>query len=138
MNVLIDTNVLIDFLCKREPFVNDAEKIFLLGIKQRVQIFICGLSFVNAIYTTRKYGIPQAACVSSLKGLLTFCDVADINRKIISDTLDSGWKDMEDALQYKSGLSSGIDCIVTRDRKGFVNADIPVYSPADLIALVNG
>lgn len=137
MKVLIDTNILLDFLCKREPFVNDAEKIFLLGMKQRVQIFICGLSFVNAIYTTRKYGIPQAACVSSLKGLLTFCDVADINRNIISDTLDSGWKDMEDALQYKSGLSSGIECIVTRDRKGFVDAGIPIYSPSALIEFFN-
>lgn len=137
MKVLIDTNILLDFLCKREPFVNDAEKIFLLGMKQRVQIFICGLSFVNAIYTTRKYGIPQAACVSSLKGLLTFCDVADINRNIISDTLDSGWKDMEDALQYKSGVSSGIECIVTRDRKGFVDAGIPIYSPSALNEFFN-
>lgn len=138
MKVLIDTNVLLDFLCKREPFVKEAENIFLMGMKQRVHIYICGLSFINAIYTTHKYGIPQSACVSSLKGLLTFCDVADINRKIISDTLDSGWKDIEDALQYKSGVSSGIDCIVTRDKKGFVDADIPVYSPANLIELVNG
>lgn len=137
MKVLIDTNVLLDFLCKREPFANEAEKIFLLGMKQHVQIYICGLSFINAIYTTRKYGIPQPACVASLKGLLTFCDVADINRKIISDTLDSGWKDMEDALQYKSGVSSDIDCIVTRDKKGFVDTDIPVYSPAGLIELFN-
>ena len=133
MKVLVDTNVLLDFLCKRIPFCADAESVFMAGLKHKIELYICGISFVNAIYTARKYGVDKSACINSLKGLLTFCEVSDISKDIIQNSLNSNWKDLEDAVQYYSGLSSGIDCVVTRDSKGFLLSGVCVYTPRELL-----
>lgn len=133
MKVLVDTNVLLDFLCKRDPFSADAEKVFLLGVKHQIDIYICGLSFVNAIYTARKYGVPTEDCIKSLKGLLTFCSVSDINHDILLSAFNSGWKDTEDAVQFMSGQASSVECVITRDKKGFKESTCPIYSPEEFL-----
>lgn len=45
MKVLIDTNVILDVLCKREGFFEDADKIFKLCEVKKIEGYISALSF---------------------------------------------------------------------------------------------
>lgn len=137
MKVFVDTNILLDFLCKREPFREDAEKLFLLGIRHKVDIILCGLSIVNTIYTSKKYGVTREQCVSSLKGLLTFCDISNIDKHTLQNALGSDWKDLEDAVQFFSVKGNDIDFIITRDKKGFSDSTIPVLDTSSFVRSFN-
>ncbi|MCM1297469.1 MAG: PIN domain-containing protein [Muribaculaceae bacterium] len=52
--LFLDTNVVLDLLEKREPFVNDAALLFQLAQDGECQLFVSDMTFVNIAYITRK------------------------------------------------------------------------------------
>ena len=44
MKAFIDTNILIDYICKREPFVIPAKSVFAACFMGRVDIVVSGLA----------------------------------------------------------------------------------------------
>ncbi|MBW4559039.1 MAG: PIN domain-containing protein [Trichormus sp. ATA11-4-KO1] len=54
MQVLIDTNVVLDFLLEREPFVEDAVKIFAKIDAGAIEGFITATTITNIYYIIRK------------------------------------------------------------------------------------
>lgn len=56
----LDTNILIDLICSREPFIEKAQLIFALGYSGKVNLLISALSFVNTIYSPEEFlGLPD-------------------------------------------------------------------------------
>ena len=49
---------------------------------------------------------------------------------------NSGWPDLEDAIVYQSARLVGVDIIVTRNADDFRLSDLPLLSPAELLAVV--
>lgn len=135
MKVLVDTNILIDQVCRREQFVDYANRLFLLGYKKVIQIYFCPISFVNTVYVGRKYGYTQESLIGSLKAISSFSKFAEHKSSVIIKSLNCGWKDFEDANQYFSAENTKIDCIVTRDKKGFEDTSIPCYQIKDFLNL---
>ena len=43
----------------------------------------------------------------------------------------------EDATQNATALRAEGDCIVTRNKKDFSNSSLPVYTPAELLDILN-
>ena len=56
-------------------------------------------------------------------------EVVDLRGQNVVDMLDSGWKDYEDATQYRSAIDEQVDCIVTRNTKDYKDSIIEVLSP---------
>jgi len=50
--------------------------------------------------------------------------------------LEANDKDYEDAVFYNSAYHSGANMIVTRDRKGFSKAELPVMNPKEFLVLL--
>lgn len=48
--------------------------------------------------------------------------------EVIEKTINSDFKDFEDALQYFSAIASNCNLIITRNEKDFKNALIPVMN----------
>jgi predicted nucleic acid-binding protein len=54
MRLLLDTNVGLDFILKRQPFHIEAKEIFIRAAQKRIEIFVSTITPINAFYTTRK------------------------------------------------------------------------------------
>ena len=54
MKVFLDTNVLVDYLNKREPFFEDAASIIGICLSGQAKGVLSALSVVNAAYIMRK------------------------------------------------------------------------------------
>lgn len=134
MIVFVDTNVIIDFVCKRDNFYDNAKKIFALGYLGELELRISSLSIINTMYIGKKYGI--ATIKERLKAVLKFVEVYGIETNIVTEALDSDWEDYEDAVQFKSAMKVYADCIVTRNKKDFIRSDIPVYTVDELLDLL--
>lgn len=131
MKAFIDTNVLIDYICKREPFFIPAKSIFAACFMGRVDIVVSGLSIVNLLYICRKHNIT--ALKASLLGLSQYIEIIDLSSTYVINGLKSDWSDYEDFLQHETAISSNCDCIITRNPGDFSMSLLPVYNASDFM-----
>ncbi len=133
-NLFLDTNILLDYLAQRQPFLMDAERIFELADKGDVSLFGSSLSFSTIFYVLRKLQ-TQAQLFQTLTDLTQSMTITGVDEKVVVDALASDFKDMEDAIQYFSAASfGGVDAIITRNPKDFPNHQIPVFTPSEFLA----
>jgi predicted nucleic acid-binding protein len=133
MKVFVDTNILIDLICLREPYAADAKRIFALAYERRIEILMSPLSYINTFYVGRRNKYAAKELVDSLVKVRTFTEVSDFVGTTIDQALASPWEDLEDATQYFCALSVKADCIVTRNVKDFVRSYVPVLTPEEFL-----
>jgi predicted nucleic acid-binding protein len=134
----IDTNVLLDFLLRRDGFGPDALRLFAASDVGLVKLYVSGLSFSHIYYTMRKTNLASER-LAALQELADLVEIVPIGRHIIEGALALGFADFEDGLQYCAARSlPAIQAIVTRDPKGFAAGALPVLTPPAALARVAG
>jgi predicted nucleic acid-binding protein len=136
MKILFDTNVVLDHLLDRKPFVEDAQELFVKVESGKIEGYI-GATTV----TTLDYLLMTSLSIKESKGvirkLLKLFEIAPVNRLVLEDTIDSGFKNFEDAVLHAAAMHSGVQALVTRNEKGFSKAQLAVYSPKDLLGILS-
>ena len=132
-NIFVDTNIVIDLLAKREPFYKEAQDLFTLGDKNEVNLFISSLTFANAYYSIVRHHkeVDAKKYLSKFKVLVT---ILSLDAKAIELALASDFKDFEDGLQYFIAMDNEADVIITRNKKDFANANIPVMTAEEYLS----
>lgn len=133
MKVFLDTNVLIDYLNKREPFFAESSQIMDLCISRQVEGILSSLSIINAAYIMRK-AYPENSLLFKILWLSEKFEICSIGQESIRRAAESRPFDFEDAVQYFAALQADSDIIVARDVKGFAGFDMPVMTPAEFLA----
>lgn len=136
MNVLVDTCVIIDALQSREPFRKEAEEIFLAVANRRVTGCITASSVTDIYYLMHKALHSAAETKRAMGVLFSLFEVLDTCGIDCRKALASATADYEDAVMIESAIRADMDCIVTRNTKDYAGAPMPVYSPADFLALL--
>jgi predicted nucleic acid-binding protein len=131
MRVLIDTNVVLDFLQERKPFVENAARLFEQIDAGEIEGVITATTINNIYYILRKSAGDRVA-QDAIAQILTDLTIASVNRDVLERAIALQFADFEDAVQYICGVIHFVDAIVTRDRSGFANATIPVVLPENL------
>ena len=134
--ILVDTNIVIDLLAKRDKFLTEAQELFTLSDRKKVKLYVSSLTFANTHYI-----LSQSLKIENSRKILrrfkVLVDVLPMDDKIIDLSLDSEFKDFEDAIQYFSAVQLGdIDIITTRDIKDFKKSELPVLSPETTVKLL--
>ncbi|MDE5551878.1 MAG: PIN domain-containing protein [Muribaculaceae bacterium] len=129
-NIFLDTNFIIDYFV-REDFNGEAEKLLELGDGQNLKFFISYLSVANFAYIMRK--MPQEQLMEIIFRICSLFHVVNNTRDQILRNLKSGFKDFEDGLQYQCAIAAKCDCIITRNKRDFVNLEIPVMSAGEFL-----
>ena len=131
MKVFLDTNIVIDLLDKRESFYIDAVKLFTLAYQKKITLFVSPMTYATASYLLRKHG--KEGMRKLLNNFRQLSQITTADERVVDAALASSFDDYEDALQYYSVLTRNVDVIVTRNKKDFTSASIPVLSPAELL-----
>ena len=66
----------------------------------------------------------------------TICAIAAVSEMDIDKALLSDFDDFEDAVQYYAAIHDRSDVFVTRNKKDFKNATLPVMTPSEFIASI--
>jgi predicted nucleic acid-binding protein len=130
MRVLIDTNVVIDFLQEREPFAENAARLFERIDAGEIEGFIAATTITNIYYIVRK-AAGAIVAQDAISQVLTDLNICVVDRNVLEQAIALNFRDFEDAVQYVCGVVYSVDVIVTRDASGFVGVEIPVMSPGD-------
>ncbi len=133
--ILIDTNVLIDYLLEREPFFDDAKGVILSCAEGNVKGCIAAHSIPNMFFILRKdYNAKERRDV--LFSLCTIFDVEGIDKvKLLAGLLNEDFTDFEDCLQMECAKSYGADYIVTRNVADYSVSEVKAIEPKDYLKL---
>jgi predicted nucleic acid-binding protein len=133
IRLLIDTNVVLDLLAKREPFYIDAARIFSLADKSKLSLHISSLSFANTNYVLSRLKSANDTR-ELLRRFRVLVKIIALTDKIIDLALnDNNFQDFEDGIKYYTGIENNIDIIITRDLKDFKGSKIPVMTPDEYL-----
>ncbi len=132
MKVLIDANVVLDILCKREGFYEDATRIMKYCEVNKITGVISALTIPNIVYIMRKELDAQKTRDVIEKLQLVFT-VADLKADDIKKALSMNFKDFEDALQSACASRIKADYIITRNIRDFANSKVTAIKPTELL-----
>lgn len=135
MRLYLDTNVILDLILNRPPFFDDIARIITLYEMGECELFTSSVSIVNCNYILGK-NIDRKQVIDNLKILRSFCSILAVSELEIDTSLNSNFKDFEDAVQYFTCIKNDCDFIITRDLKDFKNSEIPAISPGEFLASI--
>ncbi len=132
--LLIDTNIIIDLLSKRDKFYDEAADLFSRADKKELELTISSLTFANTNYILSKIKSEKEAR-KILRKFKVLVELLSLDDKITELALsDDNFRDFEDGLQYYSAIENQIDVIITRNKKDFKNSKIPVLTAKEFLA----
>ncbi len=136
MRVLLDNDVVLDFLLRREPFYNESKELFIRAAKREITIFIAAITPINCFYIIRKERDIETAH-ESVKKLLKIVKICAVNKATLENATQLDFADYEDAVQCASAEKTKLEYLVTRNLKDFKKSTIAVTSPNDLLHLLD-
>ena len=133
MNILLDTNVVLDVALARQPFCQAAEMILDASDFRRVRLFITASSATDLYYVLRKEKGRDVG-LRFIRRLLECVDACGVDKGTLVAALNSDFPDFEDAVQNAAAIDSQIEIIVTRNKADYRTSPLVVLSPDDFVA----
>lgn len=130
--IFVDSDVILDLVACRQPFYQDAAKLFSLADAGRLTICSSSLIFANLFYILRKQSSSTAA-VAVLQKLRLLITVLPVTEKIIDLALASTFTDFEDAVQYYAAVEQGIPVLITRNTRDYRNSSLTICKPCEFL-----
>ena len=133
---LLDINVILDVLQRRQPFSDDSAALMAAAEHGRLRGLVAAHSVTTLFSLLSKYCGADPARVTTLE-LLSVLTVAAVDAHVLEQALALPYRDLEDAVQMAAAREAGADYVVTRDRAGYAAGPLPALSPAELLALLH-
>ena len=137
MKVLFDTNVIIDaFTCRGNEYKH-ARELVLKAVDEEFQGYISSKQVTDIYYILRKYYQSEEQRRFAIKTIMSSFTVlpllpSDLNYSITNEMID-----YEDAVIYETAKVNMVNSIVTSDTKHFKNTKAFIYTPKELVELLN-
>ena len=137
MKVLLDTNVILDVLQKRDPWFDDGKEIFLAVATKQIDGFVTAKEIADIHFFSRKQfkgeeNIDDKAR-KIITGILALFGIIDTLGEDCQNALGIENNDYEDAVMITSAKRAGVDFIITRNTEHFEQSPVPVCTPADFV-----
>lgn len=134
-NVLLDTDILLDFFFDRKPHSDHAAEVLSLCESKELGGYITPVILSNLYYLLRQASTHEKV-IDKLSQLVSITDILVVDKTSILQALHSGFKDFEDALQnYSAECSGQIQLILTRNLKDFKNSTLGVMTPENYLKM---
>lgn len=137
MKLLIDTNVLLDVLTRREPFLEDSSKVWEYVESGRAEGYVSASSFNNIYYIVRRVADRRKAS-RAVKLLRQLFQVAAVDADTLDRAIGSSMKDFEDAIQWVCALQVDANQIITRNTRDYPATRPVAVSPAEFLKTIPG
>jgi predicted nucleic acid-binding protein len=132
--ILIDLNIILDYLNKREGHEKALEIIIQCCLK-KVKGYICAHEITTLSYFLEKESKDKNRNIKTISGILKMFEIIEINKTILERSLLLNIHDYEDAVIVESASEKGINYIITKNIKDFKNSPIKVLLPEEYLAI---
>ena len=133
MRVLFDTNIVLDVILKRDPWLVEARALWQANDDGRIVGYISASAITDVFYVARRL-VGREIAREAVRTCLEAFEVCVVDRRTLEEAQTLSGDDFEDNLQIACASLTGLDAIVTRNKEDFKVATIPVLTPAELLA----
>lgn len=132
MKALIDGNILLDVLQRREPHFEASSKVWKLCETDQMEGYVSALTFADLVYVMRKELNPESIheVLKKLGLIFRFTELAVPD---LTEAAEMKWNDYEDAVQAATARRIHAECIVTRNIRDYLQSKVPAFTPAELL-----
>ena len=130
--VLIDLNIILDVLQKREQFYDASARLLAAVELGKVRGLVAAHNITTLFYLIRK-DRSAAEARATITNLLQFIEIAPVNQSTIEQALNLDYRDFEDAVQMILAVHCKVDYLITRNEKDYQPALLPVLQPVDFL-----
>lgn len=128
-NLLLDTNVIIDYLGRREPFFEKVKDVIASGYFGDAKLWMAAQSAADAFYVLSRYA-PSEQIQRALLRIFEVVEPVSLTAVELTRAAQLEWPDYEDCLIALSAQKADASFIITRDEAGFGASPIATLSPA--------
>ena len=136
MELLIDSNVVLDVILNREPFFKSSEKVLRLGLNPSINTYVTASSITDIYYISYRTLRDNELVYNWLSRIFNFVKISTVTSEHIYNAVSLRWKDFEDSVQYSVAKFNNMDGIVTRNMKGFNNSDVKIFTPEEVLKFI--
>lgn len=136
MKVLIDTNIILDVLCKRPDFYEDSARVFKFCEVKKISGVVSALTIPNLVSILRKE-LNAEKIKEILDNLSLIFSIADLKADDLKKAADLEFKDCEDAIQSACAVRIKADYIITRNLRDFTMSKVTAIEPAELLERID-
>jgi predicted nucleic acid-binding protein len=129
MKILIDTNVIIDILDRREPFFEDSYRLIQLTVEGKLEAFMSAGALTDVYYIISRSLHDTQKAREKIIALTALIDLCDTTVGDITAALTLNIADFEDAVIASAAKRERADYIVTRNETDFTDSPVPAVSP---------
>lgn len=130
--IFVDSDIVLDVLCKRDPYYEYAAKVFSLADMKKLTVYTSSLVVANVYYILRKaIGIEKSK--EALRKLRLLVKIISVEEREVDLALNSSFSDFEDALQYYTAVKHGMETLLTRNIKDYKERDLIIQTPEQFI-----
>ena len=133
MNVLVDTNVALDYFLKREGFAENARRVFHVIISGDINGCLSSSMVTDLYFSVNKRRKSASIARMVVEEVYRYLTILTVSEETIGEALALQMDDFEDAVQAAAAQNFGIDIVVTRDKTGFQDSSLRVYSPEEFL-----
>ncbi len=133
MRLFLDTNIILDIIEERIPFVADSTAVLVLAEQLGSRLFIAWHGLATTYYIIRR-GRSEEASIREIDKILGWANVAPVTSSSAARARAYGLPDFEDAMQCVSAENCLAELIVTRNLKDFALRPVPAISPLDFLS----
>lgn len=135
MNILYDTNIILDIFLERDPFFENSANLVDLSEKRVISGWLGATTLTTIFYLLNKE-LSAKRAEQVIRSLFKIFNISPVNRTVLETALEVSFKDYEDAVLHQSAFHSNLDGILTRNKKDFSKAELSIYTPEELIEIL--
>jgi predicted nucleic acid-binding protein len=132
--IVVDLNVILDYLNKREGH-EKALEIIIQSCLKKVKGCVCAHEITTLSYFLEKENKDRNKNIKILTGILKMFEIIEINKTILERALLSNMSDYEDAVVVESAKKKGADYIITKNIKDFKGSQIRALTPEEYLVI---
>ncbi|MDR1323970.1 MAG: PIN domain-containing protein [Candidatus Margulisbacteria bacterium] len=134
-NIIIDINVLMDFVFQRSGH-ESAALILKLCYEKKVRGIVCAHEITTLAYFLTKQMKDKYKIKKTLSDFLDMFEVIEAGTEILRQALFSPISDYEDAVIEASAKTRKVDYIVTRNLNDFKHSSVKALTPEKMLDLL--
>lgn len=132
MKILVDTNVILDVLLTRDPFVSDSVAILHMCEEGLAEGMVTTKTLLDTYYFMRKFRDEQTSR-EAIKMVLRILKVCDVTCENVLEALKMDNGDLEDGVQAACAKTADCRRVITRNTKHFENTGIKTRTPEQFV-----
>lgn len=135
MRLMIDTNIFLDVLAKREPFYANSKAVLEVCESKKAFGFLSVSSATDIFYLIHRQLHSIDLAYKALGSVLDIAKVLTVTNEDVLNAYIQRASDFEDCLLATCAKANKCDAIVTRNKKDFLSFGITLLSPDELLDL---